>query len=314
MNKITKTQAWSAQIRANFLVLAILLVAIGLAYTGKYPGESGFNWLHAVLIALGTISAHISVNLFNEFSDFSTKIDFNTRRTPFSGGSGMLPAGHTRPDHVKALSFITLAFSATIGIYFSIVSHWTILPISIIGAIAIVFYTPILSRFLLGELFAGLALGTLVVIGTYIAMTASPGQALLSLLPREVLLASIPPGILTALLLFLNEFPDARADREGGRKHLVIALGYKTSSILYTVLMVLVFAVIAFIPLMQAGSQWLYLALIPLPLALKASAMAMKFDPDNPDKLIPAMGMNVMVVLGTDLLIALAVVLELVVS
>ena len=80
----------------------------------------------------------------------------------------------------------------------------------------------------LGELFAGLSLGTLVVLGTYISMTASPGTPLKQLLPAEVIWISIPPGILTSLLLLINQFPDVEADKKGGRKHLVIRVWYQT--------------------------------------------------------------------------------------
>ncbi len=307
---MSKIQIWAAQTRANFLFLAVFLVAIGLAYAAKYDSASTFNWLHAILIMVGTISAHISVNLFNEYSDYQTRIDFNTERTPFSGGSGMLPAGKTKPMQVKIAAYATLLLSAAIGIYFSIVSHYSIIIIALIGAIAIVYYTPLLAKLLLGELFAGLALGSLVVIGAYIAMTGSPGLSISEVLPLEVLLISIPPGILTALLLLLNEFPDAEADKAGGRKHMVIKYGKKKSAWIYAVGMFATFAIILLMPLLGLSSYWLLLALLPLPLAIKASQTAISHG-SSMKKLVPALGMNVMVVLGTDLLIAIAVIIQL---
>lgn len=305
-----KIQIWLAQTRANFLLLAVFLVAIGLAYSAYYNPGVTFNWLHAILILAGTISAHISVNLFNELSDYQTKIDFSTERTPFSGGSGMLPAGHTKPGQVKLAAILTLLFSAAIGIYFTLVAHWSIAVISIIGGFAIVFYTPLLARFLLGELFAGLALGSLVVIGAFIAMSGIPGQSISAVMPLEVWLIAIPPGILTSLLLLLNEFPDVDADKAGGRKHLVIKYGKKSAARIYAVSMIITFLIILLLPLAGISSFWLYLALIPLPVALKATSITLKSGHDM-DKLVPAMGMNVMVVLGTDLLIAISVILQL---
>ena len=46
-----------------------------------------------LLLVIGVVLAHVSVNLFNEISDYKSKIDENTVRTPFSGGSGMLQVG-----------------------------------------------------------------------------------------------------------------------------------------------------------------------------------------------------------------------------
>ena len=61
-----------AQIRANFLILAAFLVVIGLAFSIKYPADTGepFNVIHAVMLVIGVVLSHISVNLFNEYSDF----------------------------------------------------------------------------------------------------------------------------------------------------------------------------------------------------------------------------------------------------
>lgn len=50
------------------------------------------HWTDAALALLGALSAYISVNVFNEYIDFKTGLDLVTRRTPFSGGSGTLPA------------------------------------------------------------------------------------------------------------------------------------------------------------------------------------------------------------------------------
>jgi 1,4-dihydroxy-2-naphthoate octaprenyltransferase len=304
-------KVWMAQIRAPFLILAVFLVVIGLAFSIKYPHQTGldFSWLHAMMLVFGVLLSHISVNLFNEYSDFKTKIDFNTNRTPFSGGSGMITSGSTRPERVRAVGIITLMVSGAIGVYFAIVSHWMVLVFAIIGAFSVLFYTNFLAKRVLGELFAGLALGTFVVLGTYIAMTASPGMTIKGLIPAEVIWISIPPGILTSLLLLINQFPDAEADKAGGRRHLVIRFGWKGASYVYTAGMFATFAIIVLMPLIGISSPWIYLALLPLPLGIKASVTAIKHG-DDFGKIVPALGSNVITVLATDLLLAVAVFIE----
>ena len=308
---MSKFNIWMAQIRANFLILSVFLVLIGLALSIKYPHGSGteFKYLNAFLLILGVVLAHISVNLFNEYSDYFTRIDFKTNRTPFSGGSGMMVSGKSKPSEVLTVAIITLVVAFAIGTYFSIISHWSIIIISILGAFSIVFYTNFLAKKMLGELFAGLALGSLVVLGAYISMSASPSMTLLSLIPAEVAWLSIPPGILTALLLFINQFPDMEADIEGGRNHLVIRLGKKKSAWVYTAGMFLTFSIILILPLIGLSSYWIYLALFPIPLAVKASVTAIKFGEIN-NKMVPALGSNVLTVLSTDLLIAVAIFIE----
>lgn len=311
MENNNKVQVWLAQTRANFLILAVFLVAIGLAYAAKYGAGNDFNVWHAVMVMLGAVAAHVSVNLFNEYSDYRTKIDFHTEQTPFSGGSKMLITGKTKPRSVHLASVFSLVFSIGIGTYFAIVSHWSIAVISILGAFAIIWYTPLLAKVMLGEFFAGLTLGSLVVLGTYIAMNGTPGMPLADLLPLEVWLISIPPGILTALLLLLNEFPDAEADKAGGRYHLVIKFGKQKAAWIYATGVALTFGIILLLPLIGISSPWVYLALLPLPLAIKASKTAIS-DSSDMTRLVPALGMNVMVVLATDLLIAIAVIIQLI--
>ena len=304
-------KVWMTQIRAPFLILSVFLVLIGLALSIKYPLQMAveFSYLHAILLIIGVVSAHISVNLFNEYSDYFTQIDFKTVRTPFSGGSGMITSGKSKPGTVLIVAVVTLLIALVIGIYFSLISHWVILIFAFLGTISIVFYTNFLARYMLGELFAGLALGSLVVLGTYISMNASPAMPWNSMLPAEVGWLSIPAGILTALLLLINEFPDAEADKAGGRNHLVIRLGRKGAGWVYAMGMFTSFAIILVLPLAGLSSYWIYLALFPLPLAIKASITAIK-DGDNISKIIPALGSNVITVLATDLLIAVAIFIE----
>jgi len=299
-------QIWMQQFRAPFLLLAVVLVLIGVAYSLKYPSAEGFNTLYAVLLFLGVISAHSSVNLFNEYSDFHTKIDFNTKRNPFSGGSGMLTEGHTKPKSVLTAAITTLLIGLIIGIYFVVVAHPVLVVFIVMGAFATVFYTNFLAKILLGEFFAGLTLGTFVVLGTYVAMTATPEMAWSAVIPKEVWLISIPPGILTALLLFLNEFPDAEADKQGGRNHLVIKLGLKGASYLYAFGILATYTIIFILPLVEISSFWLFIALLTLPIAIKATVTAIKSG-NNFEAIVPAMGQNVLVVLITDLLIAVSV-------
>jgi 1,4-dihydroxy-2-naphthoate octaprenyltransferase len=307
MQPQNKIVIWLSQIRANFLVLAVLLVLIGIALSFKYlPSDHSIRWIDMLLIIFGTVMAHASVNLFNEYSDHLTGIDKNTKRTPFSGGSGMMVSGLTKPSAVLSAAVVTLLIAGSVGIYYGITAHWILFVIMLTGAFSITFYTPLLTKLMLGELFSGLTLGTLVVLGTFIALTATPGQPLETLLPFEVIMISIPPGILTSLLLFLNQFPDSEADRKGGRKHLVITLGYKNAATLYVAGVVATFLIIIILPLAGVSSFWLYLGLIPIPFIFKASLTTLKFY-NNIDKLIPALGANIVTVLLTDALLALAI-------
>jgi 1,4-dihydroxy-2-naphthoate octaprenyltransferase len=291
LKSIIKT--WAMQIRAPFLLLSVLLVTIGGA-VARY--DHIFRLPRFLLCLIGVICAHIAVNLSNEVSDFRTGIDRKTRRTPFSGGSGNLPDGITSVRAVSAAAILTLAVAALIGLYLAMVAGWLVVVFACAGAAAILLYTPVLSRWGIGEATAGLCLGSLVVAGTYFTMAGH--------LTLNVLLLSAPPGILTALLLLLNEFPDVAADLAGGRKHLVIRLGYRGASMVYTASLTLSYVILIAGVWTGLFPRPTLLACLTVPLSVIVSKDAFRAG-DDFKFLVPMLGKNVIIVLGTDLLMAI---------
>ena len=76
--------------RPQFLILSITLVLIGSSAAFFH----GYHHIpHTFLALLGLIAFHISVNVLNDYHDYKSGIDLHTQRTPFSGGSGLLPLG-----------------------------------------------------------------------------------------------------------------------------------------------------------------------------------------------------------------------------
>ena len=90
--------------RAPFLLLPVTLVALGAAAAAR---DGAFSWSRSLVALLGLVALHVAVNAFNEASDFRSGIDLETRRTPFSGGSGTLPA-RTRSLGQPTLRLISL--------------------------------------------------------------------------------------------------------------------------------------------------------------------------------------------------------------
>jgi 1,4-dihydroxy-2-naphthoate polyprenyltransferase len=287
-----QVKLWLGEIRANFLLLPVALVSLG---TAAAYHDARFDVVLFILTLAGVILAHISVNLFNEYSDWKTGIDAHTIRTPFSGGSGNLPQELLNPFHVHRAAWLALGTAFFIGVFLAYRAGWPVLVIAGIGGFATVFYTEKLSRWTIGEAVSGLTLGSLVVIGSYYVQTGRITPPLVWL--------SVPPGLLTSLVLFLNEFPDVEADRAGGRRHLVIVLGSKAASYLYASCMALTYLLIGIGILLKLLPFPLFISFLTIPIAWKAVQHAICFH-DNVQKLVPALGMNVATVLLTDFLLA----------
>ena len=95
--------------RPSFLVLTLACVFLGLC-TSLATGAS-IDKLVFFLIFIGAMSAHISVNMLNEYHDFKSGLDFKTMKTPFSGGSGALPNNPKVANAVLLLGLLTLFLS-----------------------------------------------------------------------------------------------------------------------------------------------------------------------------------------------------------
>jgi 1,4-dihydroxy-2-naphthoate octaprenyltransferase len=158
--------------RVPFLILTPACVLLGIG-TAFYSGTH-INFLHVLLVLVGALCTHISVNAFNEYDDFKSGLDTHTQRTPFSGGSGTLPAKPEMARTALAIALISLGIIALTGIYFTCLHGLALLPLGLLGIIVIVAYTPWLTRNPILCLIApGLGFGPLMVMGTYFALTAT---------------------------------------------------------------------------------------------------------------------------------------------
>lgn len=210
--------------RAPFLLLPVTLVAAGAA-ASAYDG--GISLLRTAAALVGLLALHIGVNAINEAADMRSGIDLKTVRTPFSGGSGTLPAGKLSIRAAYSFGFVATAVGLAIGVWFLIQVGWVLVPIVAVGAFSVLMYTHLLLRIGVGEVFAGLGLGALPIVGAAVVQDGVIGPAAVG--------AAAPAFFMTFNLLLLNEFPDAEADRAGGRRHLVILLGRAGAARIYAI-------------------------------------------------------------------------------
>lgn len=290
---------WLLVIRAPFLPLSVVLAFLGTCIAWYY---GVFHLGYALLAFFGLLLAHISVDVLNEYCDYKSGIDLNTERTPFSGGSGALPSGLVSPRQALWLGLGSLLVAALIGIYFTITRGWLLLPLLLVAAACILLYTPFILKLRWPEWAPGLGMGTLPVLGACFVQTTAYSLPLV--------IAAIPSGILVHNLLLLNEFPDTEADTKAGRKTTPITMGKAKAGVFYSVMTVVVYLWIIGAVVAQVMPLFCLIALLTLPLAVKAIHGALKYY--DAGKLMAAMRNNVMVVLLTQLLLGIGYILAVV--
>jgi 1,4-dihydroxy-2-naphthoate octaprenyltransferase len=284
---------WLGVARAPFLLLSVTLVAAGAA-AAAYEGR--FAWLSTLLALVGLVLLHAAVNALNEASDMETGIDLETTRTPFSGGSGTLPAGRLSLRATRAFAWACAVGGGLIGGFFALHLGLPFVALMAVGAAAVLFYSEVLARSGLGELSAGLGLGALPVWGAAWVQGQPPGRA--------ALWAGLPAFFMTFDLLLLNEFPDEAADRRGGRRNLVLLLGRRGAALVYAVAALLAPASIVAAVALDALPKHALVAVLPAAVLQKPLAWALARPEEEVP--LPALGANVVWNLATNTALALA--------
>lgn len=267
--KNSKLAIWLQELRAPFFTASVIPVLVGT--TLAYSTAGVFNLLLFVLAVFGTVALHAGANIANDYFDHTSRNDrLNKNPTPFSGGSQLIQRGLLSPRSVLIAAWVALSIGALIGVVILLLTKSIfILALGLAGLLGGYFYTAPPFRLgyqTSGELVIGLLFGMLPVYGSYYLQT------------RTIDLVPLVPAVIVAMLIFLvilvNEFPDAPADRAVNKKTLVVVLGYKPAVWIYRIVLLATFCVVAlFILIFKTMVFPGLLYFLTLPLAL----LALKF-------------------------------------
>jgi 1,4-dihydroxy-2-naphthoate octaprenyltransferase len=286
--------SWFRVIRVKFLLSSVIAVCLGLAI--NWWQNQTIDIVYASLTFVGVTALHASVDLLNDYWDFKRDIDTKTKRTKFSGGTGVLPEGLLQPNAVYNAGVIFLIIGSAVGGYFVFEKGITIAIILAFAIISIYFYSTRIVNSGLGEIFVAIK-GSMIVLGTFFVQTSH--------LSIEPILGGIVVGILSSLVLFVNSFPDFEADKAGGRKTLVIMLGKKRASYAVWIFPSIAYGIIISGIMIHLLPTLCLITLFTLPLLIK-SGLKLKKSFDDIDKIVSIMGLFVSYSRITGLLLVLS--------
>ncbi len=264
--------------RPKFLVASVAPVLVGSCL--GYASVGSFNWLLFILAMLAIMAIHSSANLSNDYFDHLSGNDWaNDNPTPFSGGSRFIQKGILSPKAILLAALVALAFGAALGVVIILLTQSIfILILGILGMFGGFFYTapPLkLGYRYIGEVIIALLFGLLPVYASYYLQTA--------LFDTVPLLPGCVVGILIFLVIFINEFPDLKADAAVDKRTLVVRFGVPASAWIYRSALIASFLIAAAAMLIYSS---MFLAglfyLITLPLAVLAIKSANKKDLATP--------------------------------
>jgi 1,4-dihydroxy-2-naphthoate polyprenyltransferase len=272
--------------RPPFLSVTLFACLIGLATA--FGSGIAIHPATALVTVVFALVAHAGINVLNDYYDSLNGTDANNteRVFPFTGGSRFIQNGVLTLRETMVFGAALLALVVVAGLWLTAASAPGLVWIGVAGLfIGWTYSAPPLklnSRGL-GEacVWAGFAL---IAVG---ADFVQRGE--LSSLP---LVAATGYALLVTNILYINQFPDRKADEAAGKHHWVVRLGAARGRWGYVVIAVGAYVWLA--GAVAAGRLPLIclVALLPAALSAKAARDLLRFA-DRPRELAPAIQMTI---------------------
>ncbi|GIO13369.1 1,4-dihydroxy-2-naphthoate octaprenyltransferase [Cohnella xylanilytica] len=207
-------------------VVPVMLIPVALGALGAWVWDGEFNIGLLLLTLVGAGAAHLFSNMINDLWDYRNGTDAVAQESAdaISTHSGYLTKGIWSVRKFAAVTWGLFAVAALSGLALAFLSGWLAFVFGAIGGLIAYFYVAPPLRFGYrgrgySELAILLSFGVLPVMGSYYVQT--------SRLDYRALLLSLPIGLLTTLILFNHHFLHWQADRQAGKKTLVVVWGEK---------------------------------------------------------------------------------------
>jgi 1,4-dihydroxy-2-naphthoate polyprenyltransferase len=288
-------------LRAPFLAGSLMPVMIGSAFALT---QKAFSFPFFLITAFGVAGLHLGANLLNDYCDAKGSDPINLRVTPFSGGSRVIQNRELAPWVIMLMALFFFAIGLAAGIWLVCLDRHLVAVIGLLGLAAGWAYSApplqLMSRGW-GEVLIFFAFGPLVTLGTYYVMSGSlswPAFALGS-----------PQGFFIAGVIWINQFPDYQADKEAGKKNLMVRWGPEICRYLYCIIMLSGFLFVIFLSVVLSLSYLLMLSFVAFPLVFKAMRILWRESLSH-EGVIPAQALTIQTMVAHGLLLSLGLVLS----
>ena len=286
--------------RPGFLSAAVIPVLIALAAVSEQGPVHGWS---ALLTLIGAVVAHAGINVLNDVYDDRAGCDaINVDRVfPYTGGSRIIQNGVLSNRRMAYYGWLLMATTVGIGLVLVQRAGPGLLLIGLLGLFLGWAYSapPLrLSERGLGELSVGLGFGLVIPLGT--------AYAQLGRVDAMTLWAGLPFAFLIVAVLYINQFPDSRADTMSGKRNWVVRLGADSARGGYPLLVAAAYVNLLLGIVLGPIPSHALIGLAALPLHLRASRM-LWMEANNPQALRPAITLTLKGTLLHGALIAIGI-------
>ncbi|MBO4996010.1 MAG: 1,4-dihydroxy-2-naphthoate octaprenyltransferase [Muribaculaceae bacterium] len=216
-----KFKCWIEAVRLRTLPASVSGVVTAMALAASHHS---LDILPAMLCLAFAVLAQIASNFANEYYDFKAGLDKPGREGPRRG----VTEGDISPKAMRNATFATLGVACVIGCSLIAYSGWWLIPVGIFIALGALAYSTgpyPLSHHGLGEVAVMIFFGIIPVNFTYYLAS---GQWSV-----DILYASLAVGFMVSNIIIVNNYRDADADAEVGKRTLAVTWGRKALLAIY---------------------------------------------------------------------------------
>jgi 1,4-dihydroxy-2-naphthoate polyprenyltransferase len=248
---------WVAGARPRTLPAAVAPVLVGTGAAAAVDSAVLARALIALVVAVGL---QVGVNYANDYSDGVRGVD-DQRVGPVR----LVGSGTASPLAVRTAAWICFAVASLAGLVLVVLTEeWWLLGIGTLAVAAAWFYTggkhPYGYRGL-GEVSVFLFFGLVAVVGTTFVQAGR--------VTASSVVSGVAIGCLACAILVANNLRDMPSDARTGKRTLAVFLGSRRTRLLYLALIATAYALA--IALGVAGRAWAVLAVLSVPLAMRAA-------------------------------------------
>jgi 1,4-dihydroxy-2-naphthoate octaprenyltransferase len=209
--------SWLVLARAHFLAGGVLMYAMGVAVA--YAGGASLDWPRLIWGQIGVTAIQLMTHFINEYYD-AERDALVVRRTLFSGGSGILPAGRLG----RQVAAVGAILCAIVGLVVILTIDGMRLdgPLPVYSVALLIGYAysapplSLMSRGL-GELAAALTVALLTPLAGY---SVAAGH-----LDAAILWLALPLVMVSLAFMIAVELPDYESDEPTGKRNWVVRMG-----------------------------------------------------------------------------------------
>jgi 1,4-dihydroxy-2-naphthoate polyprenyltransferase len=262
----SRLKAWVQASRPPFFIATLVPLVIGWLLAR----DAGWHVDRFLVVILAALMVHLATNLANDYFEYREGTDEGEA----IGGSRVIQEGKLSPGAILR-AIVILYFVAFLAAFYLMIAFdlYGIAPLVLFAFLSSLFYVAPPVRYGyhgLGELFVGINMGPVMVVGTSWVMAGHPDW--------KSLWISVPVGLMVASILYYQSLPDMKTDSEAGKYTLAVRLGKKGAYRGLMMFFVFIYGSIITLVLLKLLSFAAVLCLFGLPVFRKMRTIVKETD------------------------------------